>query len=83
LKCLMHTTTIMLLIAFVGALGTVSTPLLVGSADAACSGNPHDFDSGTSGNPHDSENGNPENGNPHDLASDFHHHGAEDCPGAK
>ena len=50
---------------------------------ADCSGNPHDFDSGPSGNPHDVENGSPENGNPHDLVGDFHHHQFEGCPGAK
>ncbi|HET7149480.1 MAG TPA: hypothetical protein VFI73_13395 [Candidatus Nitrosopolaris sp.] len=79
----MQTRIIIAMIALVGVFGTLSTPRLVSSAEAACSGNPHDFDSGPNGNPHDSENGNLENGNPHDLGSDFRHHGSEGCPGAK
>lgn len=60
----------MVMIALVGVVSVLSTPRLAGSVDAACSGNPHDYDSGP-------------NGNPHDLVSDFHHHGAEPRPGAK
>jgi hypothetical protein len=80
----METRTIVIAIIAIVAVGAIASigPLPV-RVDAACSGNPHDFDSGSNGNPHDSENGNLENGNPHDLVSDFHHHQTEDCPGAK
>ena len=76
-------TTVIVIIATVAVGAITSTGPLPAPVDAACSGNPHDFDSGSNGTPHDSENSNLENGNPHDLVGDFHHHQAEDCPGGK
>ena len=52
-------------------------------AFAACSGNPHDTDSGPSGNPHDSVGGSQDQaGNPHDLGGRFGGEG-DHCNGAK
>jgi hypothetical protein len=49
-------------------------------AFAACTGNPHDSDSGPTGNPHDQG----DTGNPHDSSSGGHHGGeADNCNGAK
>jgi hypothetical protein len=81
----METRTIVIAIIAIVAVGgaIASIGAFPARVDAGCSGNPHDFDSGSNGNPHDSENGNLENGNPHDLVGDFHHHQTEDCPGAK
>jgi hypothetical protein len=77
--------TIVVIIAIVAVLAIASTARLAAPVHAACSGNPHDRDSGTSGNPHDRDKNfkNLENGNPHDLIPDFLHHQSESCPGTK
>ncbi len=58
----METRTIVIAIIAIVVVGAIaSTGPLSARVEAACSGNPHDFDSGSNGNPHDSENGNLEN----------------------
>jgi hypothetical protein len=74
------------LTAVVGVVAVLAVALAAETAayqqvNAACTGNPHDEDSGPTGNPHDSG----ENGNPHD--SSHRHHGesegADTCHGAQ
>jgi hypothetical protein len=72
-----HTTFAIFAIAFSFAI--LSTSFVVGHVSAACTGNPHDADSGPTGNPHDAG----ETGNPHDT-NGFHSHGeADTCNGSK
>jgi hypothetical protein len=52
----------MIAAAIVALTMTVLLMVPVGAAFAACTGNPHDRDSGPTGNPHDDG----EHGNPHD-----------------
>lgn len=67
-----------LALAITTAIGSVQIPSAF--AATACSGNPHDFDSGSSGNPHGTPfHSDAPNGNPHDVGE------AEgtSCPGSK
>ena len=70
----------MLLLIAIAVIGAIGIGTGTQSAFAACTGNPHDFDSGPTGNPHDAG----DTGNPHDT---FVHHGGVEsdavCNGAK
>jgi hypothetical protein len=72
------------LTAVVGMVAVLTIALAAGTAahqqvNAACTGDPHDMDSGPTGNPHDDS----EHGNPHDSGLGDGHGGGDSCHGAQ